>query len=463
MADFDIEPILADVDRALAENDATRAFGLLSPFSAHLDRDPRLASVWLTLLRIAPNRASLLDDIQRILARWPADRDLGLAACDALIRAAERLGPDAPIDTEGPAARAAQLAAQSLEKLSTAERSDPSIGGYWLMNHANALRLAHLHEAADKTYTAALALDPNNGDWWFNFGLLHKAQHDFKRGLEAAQRAHELLGDRRGVLWNIALCATALGRGDVAVPALRALGFAAQLLPGGMPHVEGLPALQVRVATRGSGHGFGGADLDRSVAFELVWVSPASPCHGVVQTPTFREASVDYGDVVLWDGTPIGVTDHEGKAVPRFPLLSRLRQGDERRLRFIALEQGEGDVQRMGAELPAEAQLFVHRAQVELLCSRCASGEHMHKHKHTPPEPHRLVYGKIVVPGAADLIAFRRDLDAQLARHSRVQLVMPGLFEALGDTAGAGKAHQIWRGLERSALKGDAAVAVPRA
>jgi tetratricopeptide (TPR) repeat protein len=463
MADLDIEPILVDVDQALAANDAPRAFALLSPFVEQLDRDRRLASVWLTLLRVAPNRATLPDEVKRILTRWPDDRDLALAACDALIRAAERLGPDAPVDSEGPAARAAQLAAQNLEKLTAEQRQDPSIGGYWLMTHANALRLAHLHEAAEKTYTAALELDPNNGDWWFNFGLLHKAQHDFARGLSAAQRAHELLGDRRGVLWNIALCATALGRGDVAVPALRALGFDAQLLPGGMPHVEGLPPLQVRVATRGSGHGFGGADLDRGVAFELVWVSPASPCHGVVQTATFREASVDYGDVVLWDGTPIGVTEHDGKPVPRFPLLSRLRQGDERRLRFIALEQAEGDVQRMAQGLPAEAQLFVHRAQVELLCSRCASGEHMHKHQHTAPEPHRLVYGKIVVPGAVDLQAFRRDLDAHLAQNPSVQLVMPGLFEALGDSPGAGKAHQIWRGLERSALKAAAAVAVPTA
>src|SRR6201999_837754 len=126
--------------------------------------------------------------------------------------------------------------------------------------------------------------------------------------------------------------------GEVAVEALQKLGFPARLLPGGMPHVDEMPPVQVRVATRGSGHGFGGAELDRAVAFELVWVSPASPCHGVVQTPTFREASVDYGDVVLWDGTPIGVTQQQGRNVPRFPLLSRLRAGDERRLRFVALE-----------------------------------------------------------------------------------------------------------------------------
>jgi hypothetical protein len=456
MAQLDLAPILTQVEQALAARDTARAFGLLTPLKARVADDRQLAVAWLTLLRIAPHQVGLVDDVERIMAGWSSDLDLRLAACDALIRAAELLGPDAPSGNSGPALKAANLAAASIERLSASERLDPQIGGYWLMNYANALRLAHLFDEAESAYTAALALDPKHGDWWFNFGLLHKARHDFERGLQAAQRARELVGERRGVLWNIALCATALGRGEVAVEALRAIGFDARVLSGGMPHVDDLPAVQVRVATRGSGHGFAGAELDRSVAFELVWVSPASPCHGVVQTPTFREASVDYGDVVLWDGTPLGMTEHDGKPVPRFPLLSRLRAGDEHRLRFVAFEQHEGQVQRLAADLPDGVQLFVHRARVELLCARCASGDDMQKHQHSAPEPHRLVYGKIVVPGSADLQAFRRELDASLARHSGVQLVMPGLFEALGDAPAAGKAHQIWRGIERSALKANA-------
>jgi hypothetical protein len=457
MAELDIEPILAQVKQALAARDTARAFGLLKPLTTHLDQDRRLVVAWLTLLRIAPSHVGLIDDVQRILAHWVTDRDIRLAACDALIRAAELLGPDAPGGNDGPALQAANLAAQSLEKLAPAERLDPLVGGYWLMNYANALRLAHLYDEAESAYTAALALQPDHGDWWFNFGLLHKARHDFDRGLQAAQRARALLGERRGVLWNIALCATALGRGELAVEALRVLGFDARVLSGGMPHVDDLPPVQVRVATRGSGHGFAGPELDRSVAFELVWVSPASPCHGVVQTPTFREASIDYGDVVLWDGTPVGVADYNGKPVPRFALLSRLRQGDEWRLRFVAFEQEDGQVQSLAKDLPEGAQLFVHRAQVELLCARCASGDDMQKHRHTAPEPHRLVYGKIVVPRAAQLEEFRRALDAALARHPGVQLVLPGLFEALGDAPAAGKAHQIWRGIERSAMKAQAA------
>jgi hypothetical protein len=72
------------------------------------------------------------------------------------------------------------------------------------------------------------------------------------------------------------------------------------------------------------------------------------------------------------------------------------------------------------------------------------------------------VYGKLIVPAELPLKTFRGALDAALAAHPDVQLVAPGLLEALGDTRGAGKAHQLWSGLERAAAKHEA-VAPPRA
>jgi hypothetical protein len=448
-----IEPVLELVQAALDAREPAKALELLTPFASLLESDLQLAAAWLTVLRVNPSRAHVVEDVGRILTRWPGERALQHAGCDALIRAAEVLGPDVPSASDGPAVRAVAVADANLQQLTAAERADPKVGGAWRMNRANALRLAHRYPEAASEYAAALELDPNNGEWWFDLCLLHKAQGNFADGLAAAERAHAQLGDRRGVLWNTAICATAVGEGERAAAAMRKLGFNARVLPSGMPHVDDLPPMQVRVATRGSGHGFGGADLDRGVAFELLWVSPASPVHGVVQSPTFREGSVDYGDVVLWDGTPIGITHHEGRAVPRFPLLSKLREGDERRMRFLALEQDEGDAAALGRDLPETARFFVQRAHVEMLCPRCAAGDHMRKHEHGAPEPHRLVYGKLIVDRSCELQSFRAELDASLKRHPKVQLVIPSLLEALGETKAAGRAHQLWRGLERSAIK----------
>ncbi|HKU44245.1 MAG TPA: tetratricopeptide repeat protein, partial [Polyangiales bacterium] len=360
---------------------------------------------------------------------------------------------DVPPDPRGFAASAAAAAERCWQALPEPQRTAAEPGGYLLMNRANALRLLRRYEEAADVYRAALSCDESNGEWWFNYGLLHKAAGDFAGGLTVNERARALLGDKKPVLWNIAICATALGKGELAADVMRKLGFDAAVQDSGMPYVAGLPPAQVRVATRGSGHGMTGPALDRGVAFELLWVSPASPCHGVVQTASSRDGSTDYGDLVLWDGTPVGVFEHEGKPVPRFPLLSVLRQGDEHRFRFVALEQDAGDVLAFGSELPHEALLFAHRASVEMLCARCATGEHMHKHEHLKAEPHRLVYGKIVVPRSTPLREFANALQARLKDHPKVQLVMPGLLEALGETAAAGKAHQLWRGLERTALK----------
>jgi len=437
--------------QALQAGDAAGAWAQLTPLAGQLDRDAELAATWLDLLRATPSRASLLEEVQRVLQRWPHDATLVSRACDALIRAAERVPPDLAQPPDGPAQLAASAAEACLQR-----GANPEIAPFLHMARGNALRLLARFDAALEAMQVALAAAPERAGFWFNLGLLHKAQRDWRAALDANRRAIELSaaqgGDPKAALWNLAICATALGEGPDAVDALRKLGHGAQLAPSGMPYVEGLPPLQVRAATIGSGLGTS-ALPDRSVGFELLWVTPISPCHGVVSSATYRDASVDYGDVVLWDAVPIGLGELDGKPVPRMPLLALLVKGDERRFRFVALQQAAEQLAAIGPELPAQARLFVHQERIELLCARCASGEHMHKHQHDPAEEHRLVYGKIVLPGSADLLAFRDQLDAVLARHPGVRLVMPGLLEAIGDSPAAGKAHQLWRGLERASRR----------
>src|SRR3954462_4670190 len=94
-----IDAIVSQVEQALKDSDVPRAFEVVAPLVAdgRLEQDPRIARLWLTLLRCQPNRAGLVSDVARIAARWPDDAELQLAGCDALIRAAELLGPDVPV------------------------------------------------------------------------------------------------------------------------------------------------------------------------------------------------------------------------------------------------------------------------------------------------------------------------------------------------------------------------------
>lgn len=439
----------------LERGDVDGAFRVLEPHRAALTTERHVAAAWLELLELTPDRPTLVDEANAVLTRWPDDARLVIAACAALLARAQRIPPDEPSLAEGPARLAAEAAERALSALGPGDRKDPEFAGYLYINLANALRIARLdEERAVAAYRAALELAPENGHWWFDFGVFAKWRARFDESLSCMEKARALLGDTKPVLWNLAIAATALGRGEIAVEAWTRLGLDAKVSEAsGMPFVDPLPPLQVRVPARGTGTAAPTEVPDRAASFELLWVSPISPCHGVVATPTAREAMVDYGDVVLWDGAPVSVVRDGDRPVPRFPLLAMLRRGDERRFRFVGLQQQAGDVDALEADLPEGSRIFVHEERVEYVCARCASGDVLRKHEHTPPEEHRIVYGKIIVPGAVRLEVFRDAYENAIRQRGKVALALPGLYEALGDTKKAGQQHVAWGGIERAAIK----------
>lgn len=456
MSDVAMKTSVSACRAALDAGDLERAWTVLMPLREHISSDRDLALAWLSLLHHTPRRPQLVDEAARIGGAWPADPEIVTRACDALIGAAELRAPDEPPVREGGAAHvAADLAKHCLANWKPG-KNDALMSGYLHVGLGNALRLCGPeHGALAKgALEHALAFDPNRGAWWLNLGLLHKTAGDWTEALKAFQQACLLLGNHKAALWNIVIAATALGQGKVAAEALLALGIKASINDSGMPFVDGIPACQLRVATRGTGRGVAQQVPDQAVSFEVVWASPLSPVHGVVQTPTSREASVDYGDLVLWDAAPVHVDRDGDRPVPRFPILAVLKRGKERRFPFVGLQKRAGEVESLQAELPEDAILFVHRERVETVCAHCAlegTSENGHSGPHEAPS--ELVYGKLVVPEALDLHAFRHQLDAIIAARTDVKLVVPGLLEAVGDAPSAGKAHQAWRGIERAALR----------
>ncbi|MFO0693378.1 MAG: hypothetical protein U0230_07475 [Polyangiales bacterium] len=451
------EALRAGIRERLEAKDALGAWSLLGALESRLTEDPELAAIWMDLCRITPDRPGLRAEAEKVLGRWPDDPTLVQMACGALLAAAERRPMDEPpLVADGPAQLAARAALRCLEGLPEAARKDPEVAGYLLAQRGNALRLSGPNEdaAAQQAFADALALDREKGGWWFDLALLHKWRGRFQQGFECNLRAQARLGDTRAVLFNLGICATAIGDGNVAGLCWKKLGFPVDLHPkSGHAIVEDLPPMQIRVLSKGTGYGFDGPVPDQAVGFEVVWVQPLSPCHGVVATPTFREAPIDYGDVVLWDAAPVAVVQGESGPVPRFPLLEILRRGDEKRFRFVGLEQRQGDTEALAESLPEGTVVYVHEARVEHVCPTCASGDAWKKHEHLPPQETRIVYGKMCVPGGTSLADFRVRLEGVIGKNGRVQLAIPGLYELLGDSKRAGQEHQAWRGIERSAIK----------
>lgn len=384
--------------------------------------------------------AAAIEEARRVLARAPDDPELVIATCAALNALAAERAPD----EVGPDPAAELAAGAATRGLETAGGRDARTRAFLTINLAHALRaLGAARDAeAQRAFADALALAPEQTAWWIDLARLHLWRGRFPDALAAARR-----GEGRAAAFAIAMAATALGDGEAACDAWRALGIPAERTPSGMPLVPGLGAVDVRVPARAPGLGDAGTAVPReALSFERVGVQPLSPCHGVVRTATYRDGPCDFGDTVLWDVT----TPVTRGQTPCFPLLEVLRRGDERRFRFIARQQQAGDVERLCTQLPAGALIFVHHERISHVCARCASGEALVRHQHLPPEEHRVVYGKLIVPAGADLTEFRAALEEAQRAHPGVLLVIPELHEALGDSRKAGQAHQAWGVMERT-------------
>ena len=420
--------------------DVAQGFAIFAQFQHEVATNAAVACAFAELLSLDPSYADALIVAERAVGGFATDPSVIIPLSAALLRVAELRPPDEPPFERGPAHLAAGACQRCFEALDSTQRTEPAVGGYLQINMADALRMMGPDHDDDalKAYQVALAIDGQRGAWWFHLGLLHKWRGRFREGLEANQRAYARLGAERPILWNLAICATALGEGALALEAWAKLGIKGELSESGMPFVPDMPPLQVRVATVGEEVGQADPLPARAVTFEVLWVQPLSPCHGVVQSPTARRASIDYGDVVLWDGAPVRMNrvrgaDGAARDVPVFPLLWILRPGDERRLRFVGMQKQRGMVDDLAAALGPDTPLVVFDAR-----SRA-------------DDPTQLLYGKLIVPASRDLAALRTALDAALRARPGLTLAIPQLYELLGDTPQAGKAHQAWGGIERAA------------
>jgi tetratricopeptide (TPR) repeat protein len=440
--------------------DLARTWRELLERRSQLKTDPKLAGLALGLIRELGNTTAHREVLRDIASAWTDDWRLTLTAASMLIEQAGRRGMDEPpISDEGPAFWAASSLERALAGLQDVDAKNPEVAGNLNAMLGNALRICgpNRDEEAQEAFTRAVELDPERGEWWYDAGLLDKWRGRFDDGFSANELARMHLGPERPVLWNLAICATATGRAREAVEAWAELGVQARVDHGrDMPYVADLPPLLLRVLSRTPDTDATSLLPDKAVGFELVWVAPLSPCHGVVQSPTFRDAPIDYGDLVLWDGAPVAAHEtSEHETVPVFPLLEILRKGGERRFPFIAFEREPNALDGLEAELPEGTRVFIQQERVHHGCAACAAGEpHDHHDAGASPSttPSPLVRGKVILTPTQSLDDFRDAWEAALSKRPAA-IAVPKLYELLKDTKRAGQEHQAWRGIEGKALR----------
>ena len=426
---------------------------------SQLGSDQTLAELALGLIREMGNGVAQRELLRELAGAWTSDWRLTLGAASLLLEQAGRRGMDEPpLREDGPATWAAEALRRSLDALDDADRKDPDVAGNLNAMLGNALRFCGPGKDAEAqdAFTRAIELDPERGEWWYDAGLLDKWRGRFEEGYAANEQARMRLGDQRPVLWNLAICATALGKAEEAVDIWEQLGVPARIdRSRGMPFVADLPPMLLRVLSRTPATDATSQLPERAVGFELVWIAPLSPCHGVVQSPTFRDAPIDYGDLVLWDGAPVAAHQTSaGEPVPVFPLLEILRPGDERRWPFVALEREAGAVRSLKEALPEGVRVFIQEERVEHHCAACEAGEpHEHGAASDPASvPAPFMRGKLIVPFALKLDELVAAWE-RAAKGRAVSIALPELYEAVGDAKRAGQEHQAWRGIEGKALR----------
>jgi hypothetical protein len=453
----DAEKLLRE---ALALRSAGEVWAHLAPLRPRLD-EREIALAWMTLAQASPRDRSLPTDAARVLEVHPIDPEVLAVTLTALCRRIDAAGIDAPVEV------AAQLEAgiAAADKLDVPEALVPALSA--ALGNA-ILRLRPDDEAGLAALERAIKLDPE-GPWLLDLVRVHKRARRFRAGLAVARNARKRHGAQKSVLVELAIVALGAGEPKEATEALRELGLSVEsgeASGDALPFVADLPLLAVRVPSRAPEHGvmrIGGSAAsapgsETQGAFETVWVQPLSPMHGVVRSATFREAVTDFGDVILFDVAPIAMVPRPGhgkdmerkqiELAPLVPFLMVLRAGDERRLRFLALEQTAGQVRAL-MDAAADCPVFFHAETVERVCARCMAGETLVKHEHLPPEDQRFAIGKLVVPASLDLATVAANLERAKAAQPGVLLAIPALYELLGRTPDAGKHHKTWGAIER--------------
>lgn len=265
----------------------------------------------------------------------------------------------------------------------------------------------------------------------YNYGLFLKCRGRFAEGMRANQRAAELGGaDEESVIWNLGICATGAGEGELALKLWREkLGATLDLGPDGLP-VGRFHEVQVRLAQRPIAERT--ADADEPGLEESIWIERLSPCHGRIRSALYYDLGIDYGDLVLFDGAAIVTREWgDGRRVPVFPQLATLRRGGWRVFPFAGTQPHKGELTDLS--FAGETILYAHTEMLTLHCNECWENPDQ-THRHTEVE-HQVVRGKLCIPPTEDLAAVDRALTEQLQRKPDVRLFVPALAEALGDAA----------------------------
>jgi len=284
-------------------------------------------------------------------------------------------------------------------------------------------------EIAEKSYARLVELLPNTPWAHYNQGLFFKTRGRFAEGVRANQKAIELLdtpGD--SYLWNLGICATGSGQGEVALNIWKKIGQKIELGRFELPE-GGYPSCKVRLAQRPLSER--DADHDDPGLEESIWIERLSPCHGIIRSVLCQDLGVDYGDVILFDGAPITYHKYGDKQIAVFPHLATIKKNNYQFFDFAGTQGFEGELGDISKHLEKDAVIYSHTENYSLLCSNCWSNTTI-DHEHKKSEEKHIVTGRIALPPDIKPKDILEKIDNRLKDTPESRVFSPDLCRAAG-------------------------------
>jgi tetratricopeptide (TPR) repeat protein len=284
-------------------------------------------------------------------------------------------------------------------------------------------------ELAKKSYARLVELLPQKAWPHYGQGLYCKTRGLFQQGVISNQKAIEVAAEpTQAYFWNLGICATGAGQGEVALKVWKELGQKIEMGRFGLP--EGVyPSCKVKLAKFPLAER--SSENDYPELEETIWIERLSPCHGIIRSVLYQELGVDYGDVILFDGAPITYHTYGDEQIAVFPHLATLRRQKYQFFDFCGTQSENGELGQLSEFLERDSVVYSHTENYKVLCSPCWNDQDL-QHEHDETEEQHVVMGRIAAPPEVSPRTLLRDIDQALERKPRSRIFSPDLCSAAG-------------------------------
>lgn len=270
-------------------------------------------------------------------------------------------------------------------------------------------------------------LDPSYPGYYYGLGLYCKTRGLFAEGMKANQKGLELLEKpRESYLWNLGICATGAGQGEVALNIWKSMGNKLEMgrfnLPDGRYPSCKVKLAKYPLAERNDTNDYPGEE-------ETIWIERLSPCHGIIRSVLYQDLGIDYGDVILIDGAPITYHTYGDGQIPVFPHLATLIKSKYQFFDFAAVQEEKGQIANISASLEKDSVIYAHTESFRVLCSTCWQNPELNHSEHSE-EQKSIVTGRIAAPKDISAIELLAQIDLALDELPNCKFYSPRLCEA---------------------------------